>query len=67
MEKEGGVGKGQRAREQGRRIGQTSMPTHPSRLRSTRPGATLRTYVHVHTRRRKTRMRDWKLNSADWD
>lgn len=40
-------------------------PTHPSLLRSIKRGATARTYVHVHIRRRMTSRRDWKLNSAD--
>lgn len=40
--------------------------TNPCLFRSTRLGATARTYVHVQMPRRMTRRRAWKLNRADY-
>lgn len=40
-------------------------PGNPSLLESMSRGITPRMYVHVHIRSRRTKRRDWKLNSAD--
>lgn len=47
-------------------ICERSKIAHPCLFRSTNRGATARTYVHVHIRRRMTSRSDWKLKSADY-
>lgn len=45
----------------------SSFEPYPALFLSTSPGATARTYVHVHMNSRMTSNSDWKLKSADYD